>query len=104
MLTKNDLKSISGLLKPIKDDISTLKTDVSSLKTDMSAVKLDIAADKAHNFRIENRIIDLKQTFETNLLKGKSELFTKIDKVMKRLEKTDIENTFLKNKAHKHTN
>lgn len=47
MLTKNDLKQISNLLKPLQKDISTIKTDLSSVKSDVSNIKSDISGIKS---------------------------------------------------------
>ncbi len=42
MLTRNDLKAIKGLLKPLGTDVGTLKVDVGGLKTDVGVLKLDV--------------------------------------------------------------
>ena len=88
MLSKSDITQIAGLLKPIKDDISGLKKDMKDVKGDIKVVK-------AHNFRIDFNVLEIKEKFDHDLKVWKSELFTKIDFLMGRAKTAEEENTIL---------
>lgn len=91
MLTKSDVAQIAGLLKPIKDDISGLKKDMKDVKGDIKVVK-------AHNFRIDFNVLDIKEKFDHDLKEWKSEFFTKIDSVLGRFENSEQDNSILKSR------
>jgi hypothetical protein len=84
MLTKTDLKEISKIIKPLKDDLSD--------------TKIEIKVVNAHNSRIEKKLFDMEEKLERNLSQWKSDLFDKIDKVLGRVTTAEEENTVLRSR------
>lgn len=106
----NLLKQVANLLKPIqrdlntlkkdfgtvKSDIGTLKTDAGTLNSDIKSLKTDVKVLQAHNIRMENKLFDMDQKFDKNLKQWKSELYDKIDPILKRVTSAEEENTILR--------
>jgi BMFP domain-containing protein YqiC len=103
MLTKNDLKAIGELLnsqfderlKPLDDKFGVMDDRFDAIDERLKPLETEIKIIKAHNIRIEDKLDKIKFKFDKNLTEWKSELFNKIDVVIKRLESAEQENIIL---------